>query len=434
MTSSPDRPRDRDLDLVLWGATGFTGRLTALYLAARLAGDAGGPSRSLAWALGGRDRDKLRALRDELAAVDPAARELPLLVGDSLDPDTLAPLVGRTRVVATTVGPYSRYGTPLVRLCAVAGTDYCDLSGEVPWMRRTVDAFHDTARRSGARIVHCCGFDSIPSDLGVLLLHRRLEEEGDRLRRARLRVGRTEGGFSGGTVASMFEVLEEARKDKAVRRLLADPWALVPKEDRRPRSPGGDDGRRGRGAPEEDRRRGRDDDRGVWTAPFLMAGINTRVVRRTNALLGHPYGEDFEYDERVDAGRGLSGRLRSRVMTLGLGAFTAAAALPPTGWAMRRFILPDPGEGPSAEEREAGSFLMRIFGEGARGARARIDVAADRDPGYGATSRMLAEAALCLARDEAARSEGGVLTPASALGEPVVPRLEEAGITFTAGE
>lgn len=428
----------RDLDLVLWGATGFTGRLVALYLVERIhQGD-----EPVAWALAGRDRGRLETLRAELAEVDPAAGDLPLLVGDSLDGGSLDPIVRRARVVATTVGPYSRYGTPLVEACAGAGTDYCDLSGEVHWMRQTVDRFHEPARRSGARIVHGCGFDSIPSDLGTLLLHRHLEARGSGLHRARLRVRRMRGKASGGTVASMFEIVEQARRDRDVRRVLLDPYALNPPGDRPP-LPGGPDRNEGRSP-------SLDQDRGVWTAPFLMAMINTRVVRRTNALLGFPYGRGFRYDERVDTGRGLRGRLRARTVATALGAFTAAAALPPTARLLRRFLLPDPGEGPSAEERERGSFRLTIFGEGrapagssgeADGAEAppsriesRVTVTADRDPGYGATARMLGESALCLLEAwrgrEPLRRDGGVLTPASALGLPLVERLRAAGVLF----
>lgn len=413
---------ERDLDLVLWGATGYTGRLVARYLVDRTRREAA----PLGWALGGRSRAKLEAVREELAASDPAARELPLLVGDSLDPESLEPVVRRAKVVCTTVGPYSRYGTPLVELCTAHGTDCCDLTGEVPWMRRNVDRFHDRAATSGARIVHCCGFDSIPSDLGTLLAHRTLEREGLRLRRTRLRVGPTRGKLSGGTVASLFEILEQARADRGVRRILTDPYALNPSGERV-----GPDGRDVLGP-------SLDEDRGVWTGPFLMAGINTRVVRRSNALLGFPYGRDFRYDEAVDTGRGLGGRARATMLAAALGAFTTGAALPPTAWFLRRFVLPSPGEGPTAEERARGHFRIVLHGEaddGAEGSeptRIETTVAADRDPGYGATARMLAESALCLARDEADGLAGGILTPASALGLPLVERLREAEITLRA--
>jgi len=435
--SAPERA-ERELDVVLWGATGFTGRLVAAYLAEHPEVVEGG----VAVALGGRDRQKLEALRDELAERAPGARELPLVVADALDPESLLPMVRRTRVVCTTVGPYALYGMPLARLCAEHGTDACDLSGEVPWMRRTVDTLHAPAVASGARIVHCCGFDSIPSDLGVLLTHRRLAEEGTALHRGRLRVTSMRGKLSGGTVASLFEIVAEARRDRSVRRLLANPYALVPAEDRPPRpsdrpDPSGPS--TGAGRSETDARRGPfgasfDRDREVWTAPFLMSGINTRIVRRSNALLGHPYGRDFRYDEAVDAGRGMRGKLRAAAFSAGLSAFTGAAALAPTAWLLRSFVLPSPGEGPSADERARGRFRISVFGEsgGERPVRVRTRIAVDLDPGYGATARMLAESALCLARGEADGLPGGVLTPASALGMPLIERLRSAGFTFDA--
>lgn len=415
--TDPPRP-ERDLDLVLWGATGYSGRLVAHHLLRH--------GKDVRWGMGGRDRGKLEALRAELEALRPGAAELPLLVGDSLDPRSLEPIVARTRVVCTTVGPYARYGTPLVSLCAEHGTDCCDLSGEVSWMRRNVDRFHDRAKRSGARIVHACGVDSIPSDLGVLLLHHTLAQAGGRLARARYRVRSFRGKMSGGTAASLFEIVREARTDPAARKVMLDPYALNPPGEREGRDR--DSGTR----PRLDR------DRGVWTAPFLMAMINTRVVRRSNALLGFPYGRGFRYDERVDAGRGLRGRLRARMLGWGVAGLAGAAALGPTGWLLRRFVLPDPGEGPSAAERQRGGFRITILGDGARDydegptLAARVRIAADLDPGYGASARMLAESALALARGETEGLEAGVLTPASALGLPLLERLRPVGITFEA--
>lgn len=414
-----------DLDLVLWGATGYTGRLVARYLAETLP-KSRRSSQAVAWAIAGRSRAKLEAVRDDVGLP-----ELPLIVADALDAESLEPMVRRARVVCSTVGPYSRYGTPLVRLCAELGRGYCDLSGEVPWMRETIDRFHDRASDTGARIVHCCGFDSIPSDLGVLVTHDRMLREGGNggtepartLRRVRLRVGRTRGKLSGGTVASMFEIAGQARRDRSVRRLLLDPYALNPTGERQ-----GPDRT-------ESFRPGLDRDRNMWTGPFLMAGINTRIVRRSNALLGYPYGRDFRYQEAVDTGRGLGGRLRARMLATGLAAFTAGSALPPSAWVLRKLFLPAPGEGPSAEERDRGFFNIALFAEGSGPNRGddvtlRTTVRADLDPGYGATARMLAESALCLARGEAEGLEAGVLTPASALGLPLVSRLRAAGIAF----
>jgi short subunit dehydrogenase-like uncharacterized protein len=389
---------DRDLDILLWGATGFTGRLVAGHLAAHA-------PPGLRWAVAGRDAAKLHRLH---GAVD-AER----LTADAHDPASLDVLAARARVVISTVGPYARHGTPLVEACVRHGIDYCDITGEPHWIRSTIDAFHDRARETGARIVHCCGFDSIPSDLGVWLAHEHLlRAHGTRLARAQLYVRKIHGGYSGGTIDSMLSLMELAARDRQVRRLLLDPYALNPADERR-----GPDGRDQTGARF-------DDDVGHWTAPFVMAVINTRVVRRTNALLGWPYGRDFRYGECVM----VPGRLRATLMAAGTSAFTVAGGLAPTRWLLRR-VLPSPGEGPSRAEREAGYFEIRVRGHAADGAAPPVEVrvAGDRDPGYGMTSIMLAEAALCLARDVPA-GEGGVLTPASALGAALVTRLRNAGM------
>ncbi len=281
---------DKDFDLVLFGATGFTGRLVAEVLTER--------NPRLRWALAGRSRDKLEAVRADLAAIAPAAASIPILVGDSLDPSSVDALVRRARVICTTVGPYAKYGAPLVAACAAHGVHYCDLTGETHFVRASIDAHHDRAAETGARIVPCCGFDSIPSDLGVLMLHEHLAKQGKRLGEAHYRVMKMKGGPSGGTIASVLEVAAAARTP-AVRRVLADPYALDPKG-----TPRGLDVRDSMGPR-------RDPDTGRWTAPFVMAAINTRIVRRSNALLGHAYGEGFRYDEAVDTGPGPRGLARA---------------------------------------------------------------------------------------------------------------------------
>jgi short subunit dehydrogenase-like uncharacterized protein len=422
MQGTPTPPDRRPLDLVVWGATGFTGRLVAEELAQR--GARGELPEGFAWGLGGRDRSRLDALRRQLVEIDPTLEALPLAVADSHQRPSLKALAYSTRVVATTVGPYSLHGTLLVEVAAETGTHLVDLSGEVPWMRETIDRFDELARRSGARIVHCCGFDSIPSDLGVLACHRRLQEEGRSLEAARFRLNKASGGFSGGTAASLLEITRQARESRDTRRLLADPYALNPDGERPPE---------GGTAQRESFAPGKDDDRGVWTAPFLMAGINTRVVHRSNALLGFPYGRELFYDERVDAGRGVSGFLRAQPLSLATWLMFTGAALAPG--VMRR-LLPDPGEGPSEQEREDGHFTIRVFGESGdpqgSGDRAPLEVVTTvtgtKDPGYGATAVMLLDSALCLATGEAVAKHGGVLTPATALGMPLVERLNRSGV------
>jgi short subunit dehydrogenase-like uncharacterized protein len=413
MTSS------QQLDLVLQGATGFTGHLVAEHLFRRHppTGPADG---GLRWGLGGRNRAKLEAVRAGLGALGAGAEEIPLVIADSRDPEALRALVEGTRVVVSTVGPYARYGSDLVAACARSGTHYCDITGEVQWVRRMIDAHEDEARRSGARLVHFCGFDSIPSDLGVWFLQdAAMKRWGSPLDRITLGVRKMRGAASGGTIASMLEALEEARNDRDIRRLLANPYALDPRDSRR--GPDETDQR----APRFDRHLDR------WTAPFVMAQVNTRVVRRSNAVLGHPWGEDFRYHETLITGTGLRGRIRAYNSIAGLGAFVGAASFAPTRALLQKVALPSPGEGPSARKREAGFFDMVLVGRHQKGTLHAV-VTGDRDPGYGATSRMLGEAAACLAQDgDSLEVGGGSWTPASAFGGVLIERLREhAGMTF----
>jgi short subunit dehydrogenase-like uncharacterized protein len=410
---------DRELDVVLFGATGFTGRLVAEHLARRHAGS------GLRWALGGRRMEKLVALRDELATFDPGLGELPLIEADAFDPPSLEAMAARTRVVCATIGPYGRCGDNLVAACVATGTDYCDLTGEVPWMQRMIDAHHEAAQEAGARIVHTCGFDSIPSDLGTLLLqdHAR-RTHGVPCQSVDLLVIRLRGGMSGGTAASLVATVEEATTSRQARRAAVHPYALNPKGTR-----SGPDGRAQSGMR-------RDRALGTWTAPFIMATVNERVVRRTNALLGEAgWGPEFRYREASRTGPGLRGALRAAAYTAGLGGFGLAVVLPPTRKLLARFVLPAPGEGPSRETIEGGAFEVLLVGRGARedgtSFEVRARVGADRDPGYGATAVMLGEAAVCLARDTIPDGpEGGILTPATAMGMTLVERLRATGMTF----
>jgi short subunit dehydrogenase-like uncharacterized protein len=405
-------------DLVVFGATSFVGRLVCEYLLGQFGVD--GPLR---WAMAARSSARLEALRAELGA---AAGALPALVADATDAASLRSLCAQANVVASTVGPYARHGEPLVQACAESGTDYCDLSGEVPWMRRMIQRHEPAARASGARIVHGCGFDSIPSDLGVFVLQAEARARfGEPCRHVAMRVRRLRGGISGGTAASLLEVVREAAADPARRRELADPYVLCPPTSSpaaRPRQP------RLRGARF-------DADSGGWIAPFVMSAVNVPVVLRSQALLGSEYGDAFTYEEAVSTGRGLRGRLAANAMAAGLGAFAVAAAIAPTRWALRRFVLPAPGEGPGPEARRTGGFDLRFFGTTADGRRLQARVTGDRDPGYGATARMLGQAAACLAQDLAGsrgrRGAGGFPTPASLFGGRLVTRLRaQAGLAF----
>jgi short subunit dehydrogenase-like uncharacterized protein len=398
----------RDLDLVLYGATGFVGRLTAEHLAATAPPD-------LRVALAGRSADKLAALRDDLG---PAAAGWSLEVADAADAAALEALAARARVIATTVGPYLRHGSELVAACARAGTHYADLTGEVLFVRRSADELHDLARSTGARIVHACGFDSIPSDLGVQLAHRRAQADGaGELTETTLLVRSMKGGLSGGTIDSMRAMVEEIRRDPAARRLLADPHALSTDRAAEPT----------KGEADQLLPR-RDPQLGVWTAPFVMASFNTRIVRRSNALQGWAYGKGFRYRETMGVGSGPAAPLLATGIAAGLGAGMAGMVIGPTR-KLLDLVLPDPGEGPDEEARRDGHFRIEVHADTTGGARYRAVVAAQGDPGYAATAVMLGQSALALALDDDLPDAAGVLTPATGIGPPLVERLRAQGFT-----
>ncbi|MCB1633129.1 MAG: saccharopine dehydrogenase NADP-binding domain-containing protein [Xanthomonadales bacterium] len=405
---------DPRFDLVVYGATSFVGQILSRYLHERFP-----PGGALRWAIAGRSKSKLEALRDELGATP---ESLPLLLAEAHDDAALAQLCAQTRVVASTVGPYALYGESLVRQCAEAGTDYCDLTGEPQWIRRMLQAHEGAAQASGARIVHCCGFDSIPSDLGVLYLQDQARQRfGETCVGIQMRVKAMRGAASGGTVASLLQAVKEASANKALRRELANPYSLC-SEDKHPKT-------------RQRNIHGAQFDQGfdAWVAPFVMAPINTRIVQRTHALLGRPWGgESFRYDEASLMGKGLKGRLSASAFSAGLTAFMLGAALPPTRWALQRFVLPAPGEGPSPEAQARGFYDLRFLGQTASGQTIRCKVTGDRDPGYGSTAKILGEAAAMLAL-ETPKGEpvGGFWTPATALGLPLIARLRErSGLSF----
>ena len=400
-------------DLTVFGATSFVGQILARYLFAQF-----GAHDGLKWALAGRSEQKLQRLRSSLG---PKAARLPIVVADAADTAALEALCSQTRVVISTVGPYALYGEPLVRACAETGTDYCDLTGEVQWIRRMIHAYEWTARKSGARIVHSCGFDSIPSDLGVHFLQQQaLERLGEPCTRVKMRVKAMRGGFSGGTVASLMNVIKEASANPALRKELANPYSICPEgyapEVRQPSVTFAQF----------------DDDFDAWIAPFVMSAINTRIVQRSNALSKQAYGTDFTYDEAVLAGRGLQGRLAATGIAAGLAGFMVVGAVPPARWALERFVLPGPGEGPSAEAQKRGFFDLRFVGRTADGRSIRTRVTGDRDPGYGSTAKMLGQAGACLAQDlRNSTVKGGFWTPATIFGDQLVARLTRySGLTF----
>lgn len=402
---------DRELDVVVFGATGFAGRLVAGYLAGHAPG-------GVRIGLAGRSAQRLADVRARLGA---AASAWPLLAADSADPVSVAALARAARVVVSTVGPYRRLGLGLVEACAAAGTDYADLSGEVLFIRDSIDRCDDIAAGAGARIVHCCGFDSVPSDLGVLLLHHAARADGaGELQDTTLVVTALKGGASGGTLASMMEQQDEVRASAERRRVVQDPYALSPD---RPAEPDLGD--------ERDLDWVRyDGDLRMWVGPFVMAGINTRVVRRSNALQCWAYGRRFRYREVTRFGTGPAASMLGAAASAALKAAEAGLAFGPSRAVLGK-LLPAPGQGPSEKTRRTGLFRMQIHTRTSAGVRYLGTIQAQGDPGYAATSVMLGESALCLALDrDRLPDRAGVLTPATAMGTALADRLRSAGHTL----
>ena len=386
----------RDFDLIVYGATGYTGRLIAEYLATAYRGD-DAPS----WAIAGRSTNKLQKVRADIGAPD----DLPLVMADAAEPASLRSMCERAAVIITAVGPYQLHGPELLAACAATGTAYVDLCGEPAWMRRMIDAHHEEAKRTGARIVFSCGFDSLPFELGVFYVQEHAKKAlGAPAARVKGRVREMKGTFSGGTAASMRALFEAAARDLSLVALLKNPFALVPGFEG-PKQPPGN-------------RPAFDEDLNSWTAPFVMANINTRNVHRSNMLMGFPYGKEFVYDEMMLTGPGEQGEAMARKV------MAANNKLSGTD-------VPKPGEGPSKEERENGLYDLLFVALAPDGKQARIAVKGDRDPGYGSTSKMISECANCLLRDTP-DVPAGIWTPGAAMGHKLIKRLvDHAGLTFT---
>ena len=392
-------PHDaREFDIVIYGATGYTGRLVAEYLSQHYGARPDAPK----WAMAGRSEAKLAEVRDLIGA--PA--DSTLIVADADDPASLAAMAERTKVIVTTVGPYQLYGEPLVAACAAAGTDYADLCGEPGWMHEMIARYDAAAKASGAHICFSAGFDSIPFDLGVLMLQNEARARfGKPAPRVRGRVRAMKGTFSGGTAASLTETMKAVAKNPKLISVLNDPFALTPGFSG-PRQPGGL-------IPHYE------DDLDKWAAPFIMATINTKNVHRTNFLLGHPYGEDFRYDEMMLTSPGEAGKAAAHAV--------AEMLKNPFG-----AKPPKPGEGPSPEERENGHYDVLFVGEMPGGEKLHYGVKGRYDPGYGSTSRMIAETGIALLSCD---KPGGVGTPGSFVGEALVKRLQDnAEIAFAVEE
>lgn len=407
-------PSDRPYDVIVYGASSFVGKILCAYLRDRHGGKAD-DSNKISWAIAGRNSNKLADIADEMhLSVDH-------LIADATDQTALAELAKAARVVVSTVGPYALYGSDLVAACVEAGTDYCDLTGEPQWMQQMIDAHHDHATRTGSRIVHACGFDSIPSDMGVAYTQRMANALlGEHCHQISMRVKALKGGASGGTIASMLNIAEEAKDNPDLRRVLTNPYALAP----------------------EGMRTGvrqhnvtvpmRDEASGRWVAPFVMASVNTRVVHRSHALAGRPWGDDFLYDEAMLTGSGAVGAVKAGALSGGLAAFVGATSVGPIRSVLADKVLPKPGEGPSPDSQENGFYDLRFYGTTLSGTAITTKVTGDRDPGYGSTAKMLGEAAVALLDADPADTPGGFWTPSTALGQQLEDRLvEHAGLTFT---
>jgi len=397
-------------DVVLFGATSFVGKIAAHYLAQR-------PDKNFTWAIAARSQQKL----DSLLADLPANKQPDHISADVNDYSSLVEMCKRAKVIISTVGPYALYGEPVIKACIETGSDYVDLTGEPQWIKRMLDQYGKAANEAGVRLVNCCGFDSIPSDLGVYFLQQNAEAKyGESCQRVAMRVHRVKGGASGGTVASMLNLLEEIQKDPSLRKVIASPYALCP------------DGHPLKAYQPSLKSAKFDQETNKWMAPFIMEAINSRIVHRSNALLDAHYGKRFVYSEAMLTGKGVGGAWRATAMALGLGGFMVAASVKTLRGILQRNWLPKPGEGPSPMEQQNGMFDIRFYGYTESGKRLVAKVTGDRDPGYGSTAKMLSEAAICLAQNEHVRKKsGGFYTPASVFENHLFePLIQHAGLTF----
>jgi len=397
---------NREFDVIIWGATGFTGSLVVEYIYNNY------KNKSLKWAIAGRSIEKLNEVR-----LKSADNTIPIISANSDDIKSLQSMVKRTKVVCTTVGPYALYGSNLVKACVESKTDYCDLAGEVQWIRKMIDQHHQKAKSNNVKIVNCCGFDSIPSDMGVYFIYKDSLILNKTISKIEMRVAGAKGGISGGTYESLSNVNKEALKDNEIFKTLINPYGLNPIGEQT-------------GTDKYDLRKVKYDKTSKnWIGPFIMAAINTKIVRRSNALGGYLYGKDFEYDEATLGGKGFIGRLKSILMSIPI----AVVMLAKPGSIIKKIvdrILPSAGEGPSKKDRESGYFNLRFYVTYKDGSSSVAKVTGDMDPGYGSTSKMLGESAVCLALDKLNGSYG-VVTPSTAMGENLLERLKNnSGLTF----
>ena len=396
----------RKYDLVIWGATSFTGKLVTEYLFNKYG------SSKIKWAIAGRNLDKLKKIRSQVAD-----EKIPMFIADSFDEESLSKFVKKTKVVCSTVGPYSLYGTKLVKLCVENNTNYCDITGEAHWIRNLIDQFHEEAKSKKIKIVNSCGFDSIPSDMGVYFIQNEIKKTYKNYANfIKMRVAGVRGGISGGTYVSINNLLKEAYSNKKIFRVLNNPYGLNPKN-------------KMEGMDKKDLRKIIfDKESNSWIYPFIMAGINTKVVRRSHALTNFQYGKDFRYEEAMMSGKGISGLLKAILAVFPL----AMIGLNPNSF-LKKIVnsyMPKPGEGPGLEKRKNGFYNLRFYVTIDERRKAFAKVVGDNDPGYGSTSKMLAESALCLAFDKLPENYG-VVTPSIAMGKQLLERLRNnAGLNF----
>jgi len=396
----------KQFDIILWGASSFTGKLVTEYIFNKYG------SSKIKWAIAGRNLDKLEKVRSQVADED-----IPIFIADSFDEDSLSKFVKKTKVVCSTVGPYSLYGTKLVKVCLENNTNYCDITGEAHWIRTLIDNFHEEAKSKKIKIVNSCGFDSIPSDMGVYFIQNEIKKVYKNYAKSiKMRVAGIRGGISGGTYGSINNLLKEAYADRNVFKVLNNPYGLNPKD-------------KMEGMDKKDLRKIIfDKESNSWIYPFIMAGINTKIVRRSNALSNFKYGKDFRYEEATMSGKGISGFWKAILAVFPL----AMVGLNPNSFLKKivNLFMPKPGEGPGLEKRKNGFYNLRFYITIYDKNKAFAKVIGDSDPGYGSTSKMLAESALCLAFDKLPENYG-VVTPSFSMGDKLLDRLNRnAGLKF----
>lgn len=397
-------------DIILFGATSFVGKIICQYMCEKY------PNNEISWAMAGRSEQKLIALQKELGK---AAEKIPTMVVDANDLDGLKTMCEQAKVIMTTVGPYDLYGEPVVKACVETGTDYCDLTGEAHWIHKMLDKYEPQAKQTGARIVHCTGFDSIPSDLGVYHLQREAKSTfGKHCPNVKLRIKNMRGSASGGTIATALNIAKLVRKDPSIKKVLVNPYVLCPDN---------------HGFKSRQQKDGIyfDETFSSWYGPFFMASINTRIVHRSNALSNNAYGTDFNYNEGVLTGRGWKAKARARSIHWGLMSFYFGASIGPIRALLQKFFLPKPGEGPSPIAQEKGFYDFRFVGTTEDGDEIVTKVYGDRDPGYGSTAKIMSQAAISMTQDISADIKGGFWTPATLMGDDLIERLNQhSGVTF----